>query len=873
MRRLDADFQEELEAHLDMLTEDNLRRGMNPEEAARAARMRLGGLTQLQEINRELRGLPLLDQTLQDLRYGLTTLRNRPAYGTVAILTLALGIGATTVIFSAVYSVLVRPLPFENAERLVAVYKENPARGWRRNPVSPVELLAWREQPEAFEDIAAFRQIACVLSSRGDVEEHPCEVIPSNLFPLLGVAPVRGRNISPDEDLPGAPRVAILSGSLWQRRFAGEEDAVGRSVLINGTSHTVIGVMPAELSHGYASPYSAIPELWVSGIELSPTSNWNAFLAVGRLKPGVGAPRAETLLDPVSIAIGRAYPELDGWRAQLVGIRELASGNVRSTLIVLMGAVVCVLLIACANVANLTLARGAARAGEIAMRQALGASRGRLIRQLLIESLVISLAGGLLGILLAWWGSQGLVRLAPPFLIRSAPGLATAVLDWRVLSFTFAITLATTVAFGLVPAFQGTGRSVPDALKEASRGSSAGRSGSRFRSALVVSEVTLATVLLVGAGLMLRTLAQLSRVDLGFDPAQLLTLRVPLSGARYAEPAAQAEFWRQIVASISALPGVESASVARSLPVEGWNGEFFTTADRPDPPPGQFPDANYLVVGPDYFKTMRIPLRKGRAFSDADTPQGQRVVIVNEKLASLHWPGQDALGKQLHMGPPSSQAPWLSVVGVAGDVLTGGPDGGPRAELYVPYQQYPWLQSPQYLVVRAAAGVKPETVSGAVSREVRRLDKDQPVASIRTMEQVASQPLTQRRMVMALLGGFAVLALSLSTLGIYGVLSYVVAQRTREIGVCIALGAQHADVLRLVVGGGARLTLLGIMLGSAAALALSRFMTDLLFGVEAGDAATLVAVAAVLTLAGLIACYIPARRATGVDPMAALRQQ
>ncbi len=481
------------------------------------------------------------------------------------------------------------------------------------------------------------------------------------------------------------------------------------------------------------------------------------------------------------------------------------------------------------------------------------------------------MAGGVLGVLLASWGAKTLAALAPPFLMKTAPGLASGAADSRVFAFSFVIVAMTTFLFGLAPALQSSRPYVTETLKETGRSSLQSPRNRRFRSALVVSEIALAMVLLIGAGLMVRTLAQLSRVNLGFKPANVLTMRAPLSGQRYKEPQAWAQFWERALSAVESLPGVEAASVSLRLPIIGWAGQFFNTADDPNPPAGQVPSANYVIVGPGYFRTMQIPLRRGRSFNEHDTQNGDRVVIVNEELARLHWLGQDPLGKQLRVG---GQGPWLSVVGVAGNVLSQGPDEGFNPEIYVPYQQYPWLLGgPKHLVVRTSAGVKPESVAHAVAQEIHRLDKDVPITDIATMELIAREPMAQQRMVMALLLSFAVLALVLSALGIYSVLSYSVAQRTREIGLRVALGAERGNVLRLVVGNGVRLALLGISVGAAAALALTRLMADLLFGVRPADPATFGVVTTMLAATSLLACYVPARRAMKVDPIVALRYE
>ena len=870
-RKLD-DFSAEIEAHVQLETERLKEQGLSDEEALAIARRAFGNVTQARERFYESHRWLWWDHLCRDVHFGLRMLAKSPGFTTVAILTLALGIGANSVIFSAVDAVLLKPLPFKDADRVVFVLKKNPSRSWDRNPISPAEILAWRDQSGAFEDIAAYTQRSCVLTGTEEAEEDPCEVTSSNLFPLLGVTPLRGRTFSDDEDKTEGPRAAILSYGLWQRRFAADESAIGRAIDINGASYTVAGVMPPNFSHLYASPYGAVPELWISGIALSPTHVWNDYFGVGRLKSGISLQQAAAQMDAVSIRIEPMNKDLKGWRAQLMSLRMMTSGDTRSALLVLMGAVIFVLFIACGNIANLLLARGAGRANEFAVRNALGAGQGRIVRQLLTESLVISMAGGLLGIVLASLGSKTLVALAPPFLLNSAPGLAAGAADLRVLVFAFVTIVATTFFFGLAPAVQSSRPQVTETLKETGRGSMQSGRNRRFRGALVVIEIALATVLLVGAGLMVGTLSRLGRVNLGFNPVNVLTLRVPLSGERYREPQALAQFWENVIAAVKSLPGLESASVSRGLPINGWAGQFFTTSDDPNPLPGHVPAANYVIVGPDYFRTMQIPLRRGRAFNDQDTQSAERAVIVNEALARLYWPGQDPLGKQLRVGPSTS--PWLSVVGVAGNVLSQGPDAGFHPEMYIPYQQFPWLLGgPRHLVVRTSDTVKPASVVRAVVQEIHRLDKDQPVADIATMEQIALEPMAQQRMVMVLLVSFAALALVLSALGIYSVLSYSVAQRTREIGVRVALGAERGSVLRLVVGDGLRLAFLGIGAGVAGAMALTRLMVDLLYGVRATDPLTFASVTIVLAATSLLACYIPARRAMKVDPIVALRYE
>jgi putative ABC transport system permease protein len=866
----DQELDDELRDHLEQATEQYVAKGMAPGEAQRRARLDLGGIEQTKEHCRDTRRVNRIQDLMQDLHFGLRLLRKNPGFTSIAVLTLALAIGANTAIFSAVYAVLIKPLPFKNADRMVFILKKNAPRGWSRNPIAPAEILAWRNQTEAFEDFAAYTESSCVLTGAGEAEEDPCETITSNLFPLLGVAPYRGRSFTSEEDKAGVPRAVILSYGLWQRRFGGDENLIGRSITVNGESHAVVGVMPANLSHLYASPYGSVPGVWVSGIGLAAEHTSNDYFGIARLKPGATLAQASMQMDTVSMGLEKVYPDLHGWRAQVMSFRTNSSAATRPALLVLIAATTFVLLIACANIANLLLARGAGRANEFAIRNALGASQGRLVWQLLTESGIVCFAGGIIGVLLASGLCKGLAALAPDTLLRAAPDLTAGTANVRVLGFAMLTLIATTFLFGLAPALQSAKPKVIETLKEAGRSSLQSPQSRRFRSALVVSEIALALVLLVGAGLMVRTLAELIHVNLGFNPKNILTLRAPLSGDRYKEPRSRAQIWEHVVASVEALPGVEAASVSRGLPITGWSGQYFTTADNPNPPAGQVPDANYVIVGPDYFRTMQIPLRRGRGFNDHDTQSAERVVIVNEKLARTSWPGQDPLGKQLRVG---DDAPWLSVIGVAGDVLSQGADGGIHSEMYVPVGQYPWVQGPQHLVVRTSASVKPESLIRAVVEEIHRIDKDVPVTDVETMEQITLESIAQQRMVMALLVSFAGLALGLSTLGIYSVLSYSTAQRTREIGVRMALGAERGRVLRLVVGGGVGLAGLGLAIGIAAALLLTRLMTDLLYGVPATDPLTFVGVSAVLGASSILACYVPARRATKIDPMVALRYE
>jgi putative ABC transport system permease protein len=871
-RRLEAELAREIEFHRAMKIRELSGTGLSAEDASREAARAMGNVRLAQEDARDIWIAPSLHELWQDIRFAVRGLRHDRGFTVAAVLTLALGIGATTTIFSAVYAVLIQPLPFAQADRLLGIWKKNSTRGWIANPISAADFTAWRTQGQAFDEMAAIRQTSCVLTGGGGPHEAPCEIVSSSFFSVLGVAPFRGRAFRSDEDNLGGAPAAILSYGLWQRRFGADGNVVGQPLSINGTPHTIVGVMPAGFPHTYTSPFSPIPELWVSGIALSPTNTSNDYLAVGRLKPGVGLQQAETVMGSASVGLDQMYPDLKGWRPELHTLREMNAGETESALLVLMGAVTLVLLIACANVANLLLARGASRAHEFALRSALGAVRWRVARQLLTEAAVIAVTGGILGMALAWFGTKALFSIAPEYMLNSAPQLSTDPLSGRVLLMAMTASLATTMVFGLVPAIHGARPDVSGTLKETGRRSFDPRRA-RLRRGLVVSEVALAMVLLVGAGLMTRTLASLHRINLGMDPSHALTLRIALTGERYQDQAAAATFWTNLVERVRSLPGVEAASVVRGAPIGDWSGQFFTTENQPRPPAGQVPDANYVVVGPDYFRALSIPLRKGRTFDDRDTQAADGVVIVNEELARVQWPGADPIGKRLRMGTGTGSDPWLIVVGVVGNVLTQGTTVPAQREIYVPYQQYPWVLSPDHLVLRTARDVRPDSVANAVVRVLNDVDADQPAADIRTVDRLAAEWVAQPRMVTALLGAFALLALGLAALGIYGVLAYSVAQRRREIGIRVALGAPRPTVLRLVIGEGARLALIGIGVGLIASLALTRLLTTLLYGVRPTDVPTFLAGALVLSSTSLLACYIPSRQATRVNPIDVLKEQ
>jgi putative ABC transport system permease protein len=828
--------------------------------------LRLGGAAQTADQYRERGGLPFLENLARDLRYAARSLRKNPGFAAVAILTLALGIGANSAIFTVVNAVLLKPLPYREANRLVMVWEQNPQHGWYNNIVSIANFLDWKSRNHVFEDMAAVDPTTFNLTGAGEPAEIAGVRATANLFTLLGVKPLFGRAFLPEDDNPGNPRVAVLSYAMWQRFWAGDRAALGKQVLLNGVSHTVVGVMPAGYADVSAAYFEADSQLWTSGLPLRPGSRTDhTYVAMARLKSRVSVEQAQSEMDVIARAIEMQYPEAKGWGVGLVRLHDQAVGRVRPALLVLLGAVFLVLLIACANLASLLLARGAGREREIGIRTALGAGRRRLIQQLLAENLLLAALGGALGLALAAGGVRALRLLAP----AGTWGIESAGVDWQILGYTVLLTAATGILFGMAPAFAASRPDVNEMLKGGGRGSTEGGRGLRLRGLLVTVEFALALVLVTGAVLMIRTMVQFSRVELGFDPRNVLTMRVPLRGVRYRAQQNQAQFFQQLLERVERLPGVQAASISRGLPINGWAGFDFWTEDHPNPAPGDEADANYLVVGPHYFAAMGIPLRQGRVFADSDTDSAPHTAIVNTQLAHDMWPGQNPIGKRLRLGATADHWPWLTVVGVVGNVLTRGRDSAPQPELYVPYTQFRWVINPRHLVVRANSAAGP--LAAAIRREVAALDRDLPVADVKPMEEIAAEPLQQRRFLMTLLAAFGALALLLAAVGIYGVIAYSVAQRTHEIGIRMALGAARADVLRLMIRRGMALALVGVAAGTVGALALTRFLGSLLFRVKATDPVTFVIVALVLAGVALLATYIPARRAAKIDPMSALR--
>jgi putative ABC transport system permease protein len=798
----------------------------------------------------------------RDLRHGVRLFWKSPGVTLVSLVALALGMGAATAIFSVADAVLLKPLGFRQPERLLVIWEKNPAQNKFRMFAAAGNFLEWRSQSRVFESIGAFQDVHVNLSGGPngpiDPEELAAQRVSAGLFPLLGVQPLVGRGFSPEEDQPGRATFAVLSYSLWQRRFAGNRSIAGQTIRLRDQSYTVVGVLPPGVQI-----LDRAADVWIPlGLDASdPRTLRGRFLTViGRLRPGATLRQAQAELDTVGGRLELADPVLNrGWRPNLLPMREELTGSVRQPLLILMGVVGFLLLIACVNVANLLLARGAARSKEFAVRAALGAGRGRIVFQLLAESLALAAAGGILGLALAWGGIGLLARLGS----ATIPRIAGARLDWRVFLFALAVSALTGVLFGLVPALRLSAANPQAALIEGGRGSTAACSSRLLRNGLVVSEIALALLVLIGAGLLMRSFVRLRAVDPGFQPANLLTLRLPLSPNVSIDR--RVAFLNRLSGRLAALPGVRSVGAVNNLPLTGLGvGATFAVDGRPTPPPEQRPIGLVRGVTPDYFRTMAIPLVSGRFFAESDTAQAPSRIIVNQVLARRFWPRANPIGGRLVLDPEGRIA---EIVGVVGDVKPEGLDGDDWPTIYSPYPQTNF--NIMVMVVRTA--VPFEALASSVERAVHQSDPGQPVAGMRPMDAVIDRAVSTARFHTLVLAVFAQIAFLLAATGIYGVVAYDVSRRTSEIGIRISLGARPRDVLRLILGQCARLALLGISLGLAAAFALTRLMESMLFGVKPTDPYTFAVVSLLLGAVALMAGYLPSRRAMALQPAAALR--
>jgi predicted permease len=813
---------------------------------------------------------------LQDIRYGVRVLLKGRTVTVVAIVALALGIGANTAIFSVVNALLFRSLPYKNAERLAMIWETNPdvQIGFDLLPVSIAAFDDWRKQGESFDAVSILDSQQYAFTGAGTPERVAGVTTSASFFDLMGTTPILGRTYTEEEDRPGANRVVVISYALWQSRFGGDREVCGRSMQLGGSNYTIIGVMPQGFQFPRATDlpsYFQLPaqtELWTPvGLTDKQLANRDSHnkAVIARLRPGVTQAQAQMELDAISRRAAEQYEAAKGFHARLLPLKEQLVGKLRVALLILLGAVGLVLLIACANVANLLLARAAARQKEMAVRTAMGASRARLVRQLLTESVLLAVIGGVLGVLLAVWGVDLLLALSP----AGIPRKHEITIDGAALAFTFTVALITGVLFGLAPAFQVSRFNLNETLKEGARGSTGGRNATR--SLLVVGEVALSLVLLIGAGLLIRSFARLTSTDAGFNPQQVAAMNLSVSSSHYSFGDNQGRFFKQVLDRVKAIPGAVSVGAVSELPLSGGE-EIDQFSVEGAPPPKTLNDtplADFRFVDDGYFKTLEIPFVAGRAFTQYDNETAPQVVIINESLARRHFSGEDPVGKRIKAGSLEDEAAWATVVGVIKDIKHSGLDANVRPQLYFPYQQKLWGR----LVIVARSATDAAGLFGAMREAVWAVDKDQPITSLHQMTDYLNDSVAQQRFNVVLLAAFAVLALILASVGIYGVMSYSVTQRTHELGIRMALGAGRQDVFRLVVMEGMKLALAGVGLGLAGAFAATRLMASLLFGTSTTDPLTFTVISLILTGVALAACFVPARRAARVDPMVALRYE
>ena len=871
-KRTEQDLDDELRSYLELTAAENMRCGMSPEVALKKARRDLGGMEQVKENVRDVRIGISLDIFMQDVRYAIRGLRKNPAFAAVAILTLALGIGANTTIFSVVNGVLLKPLPYPQPDRLVMLWENHPTFG-RFLTVAPANFYDWREQNRSFDQMAALDPYPdFILTGAGQPRRLAGAAVTAGFFPLLGVHMALGRSFQATED-----HVVVLSYSTWEKHFGARREIVGTQVRLNDDGYTVVGVLPRDFTLvGKSSDFQARSQfdLWTNLGLASPPGAWqrgtHPLCVYGRLKPGVPLARAQADLDRMAQTLQRLYPDDDKDHGIVaVPLGEHAVANVRTALLTLLAAVAMVLLIACANIANLLLTRAAARRKEMALRIALGASRQRLARQLLTESTVLAVVGSALGFALAFWSLPALVSHLPADLPRTSE----ISVDGRVLAFTCLISLLTGILFGLVPLPTSRGVAAHDSLKQSGRGVSAGQS--RLRSALIVGQVSIALILLAGAGLMMKSLRALLQVSPGFQTAHILTARFSLpprytNGNKFGTGAHRqiSLFQREVADRVRAIPGVQSAAFTAHLPLAGTNNDWsFFIEGRPPKPPGEFDSTNYRPVTAGYFETIGIPIKRGRSFNAQDDEDHALVVIVNDSMARAFWRDENPVGKRLRFGDLT----WRTIVGIVGDVRHQGLGVEPAPEMYVPYGQVPNVEARPTIVVRSF--IEPASLTDALRQAAAAVDPEVPMDQIATMQQIVAGSAGESRFRTAVLSSFALLALFVASIGLYGVMSYLVSQRTREFGIRMAVGANREAVFRLVLGKGAKLAGLGVCFGLAGAAVLGRSIASLLYGVTPLDAATLAGVSLLLTAVALLASYIPARRAANADPMDSLRYE
>lgn len=794
---------------------------------------------------------------LQDIRFALRLIAGNPGFAIVVVLILGLGIGASSMLFSFVSCLMIRPLAMEDPARTIAIFEHQPS--GERPKVSLPNFLDWRAQNKTFASMALYRTDNFNYADGADPDRVLALRAGADIFAVLGAKTAYGRVFDAHDDRPGADRVAVLTKQFWKLRYQSDPNLVGRTVRINGEPHVIIGVLKED------PDYFGMRNVWVPlAMDEKAAPRGSHFLsAVGRLRPDVTVAMAQADLDTIARRLEKDHIENRNLGVLLMRFHDYLLESVRSAMLVCMAASCFLLLITCINVANIVLARGAARRKELAIRASVGASRPRIIRQLVTESIVLSVLGGVLGLLIAYWTIDPVANIAPV-----AFHIIPVEIDGRVLAFTFAVSILTGIVFGMTPALQIARSDLQETLK--SGGKLSGSGSGRVRQTLVVAEVALAVVLLVGAALLIQSYKRVQNVDPGLDPKNVIAMQVSLPPSQYPQRADIRRFMDRAIEDIRGLPGVESASTVFMIPIGPANLTGVTVEGLPTAVPGETHGmADYEAIGPGYFHTLRIPIVQGRDFSDHDTENSPRVIIVGESVARRFWPGQDAIGRRVKIGPPGSDGPWLAIVGVVKDVKNRGLDSEPPAEVYVPFRQEP--NRTMSIVVRST--VDPLSIASTVRRKILAIDPDQPVFNMRTMREIIDESLWQRRGLAVIIGVFAVVSLLLSALGIHGVISYSVHQRQHELGVRVALGALAGDVLRLVLQEGFALTAIGLVIGVGAALSLTRAMSALLFAVSAADLSTYVAIGLLLVIVSFAACFIPARRATNVDPLIALRHE
>lgn len=864
---VEQQLEEEVRFHLERQIEENVSSGMPREEARRAALREFGGVEQVKEECRDTRRVNFLENLVLDLRYGLRGLHKSPSFTIFAVAVLALGIAANTAIFSIADTTLFRPLPYRDAGRLVIVWENGSTYGFPRNTPAPGNFSDWKSRNQVFEDMAALSfGSSFTLIGEGNPEELPGRAVTANLFSLLGVSPALGRDFRPDDDVPGAPHVAILSHSLWTRRFGADFQMVGKEITLNQEKFTVIGVLPRGVQF-----LSRETQLWVPAqfTKEQLVNHGSHFLqVVARLKTGVALHTANANLATIAAQVEKEHPDSNAKvQAFAVPLREELAGDIRPALLMLLGAVCFVMLIACANVANLLLARATGRQRELAMRVALGATRSRLIQQMLTESVLLAILSGAAGLVLSVWGTRFLASLIPAGI---APLLGSGV-DTRVLFFTLGISIATGILFGIIPATRLSLLDLGASLKQGGGQGGVGSGSKRTREILVICEVALAIVLLSGAALLIRSLANLYHLDPGFRAEGVLVMRTPLPRQKYRTFAQRTAFYDQVLARVRNTPGVVAAGYTTWVPLTNYGGATGIAIEgHPEPALGNLPIPNARIISHDYMHALGMKLIEGRLFDEHDGAGTLPVGVINQAMARKCWPGENPVGRRFKRLASQQTTAWITVVGIVGDVHQAGIEAPARPEMYLLYQQQEFFQ-PEYLAVRGSGD--PMQLAEVVRQQIWSVDKEQAVAGVMPLEDLVDENLAARRMQTSLLSGFGALALLLVSIGIYAVLSFAVTQRTQEFGVRVALGAQRRDVLRIVFSQGLRLFVVGALVGLAAAMAVSRAFVHLLYGVSAYDAASFASVTIVLAGVASLACYLPARRATRVDPLVALRYE